>query len=92
MSRHVTEIEFPVLVEYDYHKGDPGRTSGPPEKCYPAEPAYVEITSVKVMGVEVTLLQADMERIQQEIEDAITEREEQDERYERSEVIQENCE
>ena len=86
MSRHVTEVEFTVIVEYDYHRADDGGRE------YPSSPAYVEITSVKVMGVEVTLLQADMERIQQEIEDAITEREKQDERYERSEVIQEDCE
>lgn len=73
MSRHVTEVEVTVVVEYDFHKGDTGKLSGPPEKCYPAEPAYVEITSVKVLGVEVTLPQLDMERIQQEIEDKITE-------------------
>lgn len=106
MSRHATEIEFPVLVEYDYHKGDPGRTSGPPEKCYPPEPAYVEITSVKVLGVEVTLPDSDMERIQEEIEAKIIEQEaaaeqdywdaerdrRRDERYELTEVIQEDCE
>jgi hypothetical protein len=103
MSRHVTAIEFPVVVEYDYHKGHPGRTYGPPEKCYPEEPAYVEITSVKVLGVEVTLEDADMERIQEEIETKITEQATADEqdywdnvrkerRHECSEVIQEDCE
>ena len=86
MSRHSTQLEVEVVVEYDYHGPDDGG------RDYPSTPAYVEIYSVQIMGVEVTLSDADMERIQQEIEDAITEREEQDERYERSEVIQEDCE
>ena len=30
-----------------YTPGDPGRVFGPPEKCYPPEPAEVEVTSLK---------------------------------------------
>jgi hypothetical protein len=29
-----------------YHPGDPGRLSGPPEKCYPPEPAEVEVVKL----------------------------------------------
>ena len=73
MSRHSTQLEVEVVVEYDYHGPDDGG------RGYPSTPAYVEIYSVQIMGVEVTLSDADMERIQQEIEDAITEREAADE-------------
>ncbi len=65
--------EIAVVVEYAYHKGSPGRLSGPPENCYPPEPAYIEITSVKVGAVEIVLSEAETERLAAEIEDAITE-------------------
>jgi hypothetical protein len=29
-----------------YTPGDPGRLSGPPEKCYPPEPSEIEITKL----------------------------------------------
>ena len=29
-----------------YYPGDPGRVSGPPERCYPPEPAEGEVTSL----------------------------------------------
>lgn len=38
------EIEYEVTAHF--HPGSPGRTSGPPDKCYPAEPAEIEIISV----------------------------------------------
>lgn len=58
MSKHtatieVAEVEIDVEVEYAYHKGDPGRYSGPPENCYPSEPAYVEIIAVMHNGVDI---------------------------------------
>jgi hypothetical protein len=31
---------------YTYTPGDPGRCSGPPEKCYPSEAAEIEITKL----------------------------------------------
>jgi hypothetical protein len=36
-------------VELDYSPGDPGRTSGPPEKCYPPEDPSIDITKVKLI-------------------------------------------
>lgn len=107
MSKFSTHIEFPVGVEYAYHKGTPGKLSGPPENCCPPEPSWVEIIAVMVGGVDVTeqLSDAQMTTLEQEIENKVTgeaaaaeqdywdaERERQrDERYERSEVIQEDC-
>jgi hypothetical protein len=62
--------EFEVVVEYDYHKGDPGRYYGAPELCYPAEPAYVEIISVMHNGVDIEQYLSDdiMTTIEQECE------------------------
>lgn len=96
--------EIEVTVEYDYHKGSPGRLSGPPERCYPPEPAYVEIINVMHGSIDIEPYLSDdiMINIEQEIEAdiqsahelAMERRDEQlrDERYERSEVIQEDCE
>ena len=100
--------EFEVVVEYAFHKGDPGRTSGPPERCYPPEPAYIEIISVMhgAIDIEIYLSDEQMAWIEQEIESKITEQQAYDEdqaaearreeirdwRYERTEVIQEDCE
>jgi hypothetical protein len=100
--------EIEVVVEYDYHKGSPGRLSGPPENCYPPEPAYVEIISVMhgAIDIEPYLHDDIMLNIEQEIEDSVTgkaaadeqdywdseRRRQRDERYELTEVIQEDCE
>jgi hypothetical protein len=94
-----------IVVEYDYYKGSPGRTYGPPELCYPSEPAHVEIIAVTCVGVTITdsLSETQLESLEQEIEEHLTERlaaDEQDywdnvrkdRRYECSEVIQEDCE
>lgn len=42
-----------VLCSGTFHPGDPGRYSGPPEKCYPAEPDELEFESITVGGVNV---------------------------------------
>lgn len=61
-------LQFDVLIEFsgqsirargEYEPGSPGRTTGPPESCYPPEPA--EIIAFDSMlstmnGVEVELL------------------------------------
>ena len=39
-----------VKVEYEFSPGDPGRYSGPPENCYPAEPAEVTVLQVFING------------------------------------------
>jgi hypothetical protein len=94
-----------IVVEYDYYKGDPGRMYGPPELCYPSEPAYVDIIAVTYGGVTITdsLSESQLEALEQEIMDDITERAAADEqdywdnvrkerRHELTEVIQEDCE
>jgi hypothetical protein len=41
------EAEVEVRITFTFRPGDPGRYSGPPEHCYPAEPAEVEFDSVE---------------------------------------------
>lgn len=50
------DFEDDLEVEYDYDPGRPGRTWGPPENCYPDEPAEVCITAVKHAGCDLYLL------------------------------------
>ena len=55
-SRKPTEITVPVefgplgelevTVAYYYTPADPGRTSGPPEHCYPSEPSEIDYDSI----------------------------------------------
>ena len=58
-----------VVVEYDAHKGHPGRTYGPPENCFPAEPAWVEVIAVEYGGCTITdsLTGAQIESLADEI-------------------------
>jgi len=42
--------ELDVIVECEVHAGHPGKRYGPPESCYPSEPAEVEITKIVVDG------------------------------------------
>jgi hypothetical protein len=42
-----------VLVEYEYSPGRPGRYSGPPERCYPDEPAELCVLNVLINGCMV---------------------------------------
>lgn len=44
--------EQDVAVECRVYPGSPGKTWGPPENCYPPEPAEVEIETVTVDGGE----------------------------------------
>ena len=64
-----------VLVEYEYEPGDPGRLSGPPEDCYPPEPAQVTVLQVFINGVwcdpEDFIADAILERWHEEIEGEI---------------------
>ena len=39
--------EVDVEVDYFYDPGTPGRYSGPPENCYPDEPAELELVAVR---------------------------------------------
>ena len=36
-----------VTVKASYNPGSPGKLSGPPEHCYPEEPAEVELLSIR---------------------------------------------
>ena len=52
--------EIEVDVEFDYTPGDPGQLYGPPEDCWPPEPAEVEICDVIYDGVSVIERLCDM--------------------------------
>lgn len=41
----ISNEDYRCECEVSYYPGDPGRYSGPPEHCYPAEPDEVEILS-----------------------------------------------
>lgn len=43
--------DVPCVIVYDYTPRQAGRYSGPPESCYPDEPAEVDITNVVFQGV-----------------------------------------
>ena len=86
MSNYSTHIEIPVRVEYAFHAEDDGGRE------YPSTPAYIEVYAVWIYGVDVIdkLTSEQLEAITQEVEDSIPPPD--DERYERSEVMQEDCE
>ena len=51
MSRGTHLIEragHELRVSYSATPGDPGRTSGPPERCYPPEPPEFEIEKIEL--------------------------------------------
>lgn len=50
-------------VTFDYYPGDPGNTSGPPERCYEGTDAEIEITKVLVDGVESPLTEEEVEEL-----------------------------
>jgi hypothetical protein len=62
-----------------YTPGDPGRVSGPPEKCYPPEPPEVEVDELTTEDEQRTydmmvLLQSDVaDEICEKVIDAIEE-------------------
>ena len=51
-SIYIDDDEYEV--EGTYFPGDPGQTSGPPERCYPPEDSEFEIESIKIYGAELT--------------------------------------
>lgn len=58
--------KFSLEVEFTIYPGDPGRVSGPPEKCYPPEDPSMEIHSVllnyraKIPGLAIDLQALDL--------------------------------
>lgn len=37
-------------IEFEYSPGDPGQTSGPPERCWPPEPEELHILAASLDG------------------------------------------
>lgn len=48
--------ENDILVEATCTPGVPAQLYGPPEDCYPEEPAEVEINDVRLVGVGVSVI------------------------------------
>lgn len=44
-------VIFSFKLSFTYVPATPGRLSGPPEDCYPAEPAELEITSISLVSI-----------------------------------------
>jgi len=51
-------------ITLDVYPGDPGRTYGPPECCYPPEPATIEPEECEHCGTKV-----DSERVWEMVDD-----------------------
>jgi len=70
---NIGENEIDCVVEFTAYPGDPGCTSGPPEKCYPPEPPELEILSIQGNGVELEgqLNHSEQEALEQRIWDAV---------------------
>lgn len=48
--------EIDCEVSFFFTPEDKGRTYGPPEDCWPAQPAEAEIASVLCKGIDITSL------------------------------------
>lgn len=48
----IDEVELVLDVTYVFHRGRPARLFGPPELCYEAEPAEVEVVKASVAGTD----------------------------------------
>ncbi len=44
----INGVDFECKIEYTYRPGDPGKTHGRPEDCYPPEDLEIEIQSLKI--------------------------------------------
>lgn len=51
-----TFIGMDMRAKGAYTPGDPGRLSGPPENCYPPDPAEVDVTELTCDGTDMSPL------------------------------------
>lgn len=58
------------LDEYDYVPGSPGKLTGPPENCFPPEPAELEIIK---LYVDESVLAGEFKEVPMEVVDLINE-------------------
>lgn len=79
-AQDINVIGLDLKVTGIYHAGDPGRMSGPPEHCYPPEPAEVDVHTLTYVDEEgkeynmMPLTYSDMaEEISEKCIDAVTE-------------------
>jgi hypothetical protein len=72
-TKKVTLYDVDFHVDFDYEPYTPAQTSGPPEKCYPAEGGEVTINSILIDEWEVQhiLAQHVLDSIKQDIEISI---------------------
>ena len=54
MKIEINFLGVDLEVTGDYFPGQVGRTSGPPENCYPEEPSSFEIESIVVGDTSIT--------------------------------------
>jgi len=54
----------------EYWPGDPGRTSGPPEKCYPPEPEELDIRTLTRNGQDIHFM-LDCEMVLEQIHELV---------------------
>lgn len=72
-------VEQDVVIQYYYTPGTPARVSGPPEHCYPEEPAEVDMQVFDEDGncVDHLLSEKEWDRLEQQvINEAVKAREE----------------
>lgn len=82
MDIEVRVCGIPAIARVTHYRpGDPGRTSGPPEYCYPPEPTELEWVVLDRRGrpapwLERKLTDAERERIERELIECLEEPEE----------------
>jgi hypothetical protein len=57
------DAEYTCVATFNAYPGDPGNTSGPPERCYEATPPEMELLDVKVDGMDMLPLLTEDEKI-----------------------------
>jgi hypothetical protein len=60
--------DFPCVVEFEFHEGEPASVSGSPDNWHPGYPPNVALLSCRVGGVDITEMLSNSQ--QERIEDA----------------------